>query len=96
MSPLLHSRACTAQEAWFHPYNEAPAAIGPAARAFHAAAVLDRRVFIFGGHVYVKQIHKLHQFNDLWCLNTVRVIWTVSCGLQAVCILPERNQGHRV
>lgn len=57
-----------AQEAWFQP---GPAAVGPAARAFHAGCAIDRKLYIFGGHVYVKQQHKLHQFNDLWALNTV-------------------------
>ena len=56
------------QESWFAPEK---AAVGPAARAFHAATCIGRQMFLFGGHVYVKQQHKLHQFNDLWCLNTV-------------------------
>jgi host cell factor len=45
--------------------------VGPAARAFHAAAAIGRRMYIFGGHVFVKQSHKLHQYCDTWCLDTV-------------------------
>ncbi len=99
------------QEAWFAPDR---AAVGPAARAFHAAAAVGRRMYMFGGHVFVRQQHKvghraqlvvqghadcqctrilmfsglsgfvcteqspvrcpfvqIHQFNDLWCLDTV-------------------------
>ena len=63
----LHVLQCE-QETWFSPER---AAVGPAARAFHAAAVIGRRVYIFGGHVYVRAQQKLHQFSDLWCLNTV-------------------------
>jgi hypothetical protein len=51
------------QEAWFAPEK---AAVGPAARAFHAAAVVGSRMYLFGGHVYVKQQHKLHQVGAGW------------------------------
>eukprot|EP00887_Chlorella_sp_A99_P006672 scaffold3.g6672.t1 len=68
----LHVLQCE-QEAWFSPE---PAAVGPAARAFHAAAVIGRRVYIFGGHVFIKAQHKLHHFHDLWCLNTDSWEWS--------------------
>ena len=45
---------------------------GPHARAFHCAAVVNKNVFLFGGHVWVKEKKGLQKFNDLWCLNTVR------------------------
>ena len=64
----------------------------PTCRAFHAGTVIDRRLYIFGGHVYVKQQHKLHQFNDLWCLNTVRVPLTrfsACLSLHAIHSLPR-------
>lgn len=60
------------QRAWFQPEARA---VGPAARAFHAAAAVGRRVYVFGGHVFVKAQHKLHQFNDLWCLDTDSWEW---------------------
>lgn len=47
-------------------------AVGPAARAFHAACCVGHRVFIFGGHVFLPEQRRLHQFNDLWALDTVR------------------------
>lgn len=34
------------QEAWFAPEK---AAVGPAARAFHAAAVIGSKMYLFGG-----------------------------------------------
>lgn len=34
------------QEAWFAPEK---AAVGPAARAFHAAAAVGRKMYLFGG-----------------------------------------------
>lgn len=44
---------------------------GPHARAFHCAAAVSTKVFLFGGHVWVKEKKGLQKFNDLWCLNTV-------------------------
>lgn len=59
------------QEAWFAPQK---AAVGPAARAFHAAAVVGSRMYLFGGHVYVKQQHKLHQVGPVGsCLHGLPV-----------------------
>lgn len=46
---------------------------GPHARAFHCAAVVSSKVYMFGGHVWVKEKKGLQKFNDLWCLNTVRL-----------------------
>jgi hypothetical protein len=51
-----------------------PSAVGPAARAFHAAAVCGRHLFVFGGHVFLPEAKRLHQFNDLWALDTVRAL----------------------
>ncbi|KAL4458993.1 hypothetical protein ABPG75_013858 [Micractinium tetrahymenae] len=65
------------QEAWFAPDR---AAVGPAARAFHAAAAVGRRMYMFGGHVFVRQQHKIHQFNDLWCLDTDTWEWSRLSG----------------
>ncbi|PRW60075.1 rab9 effector with kelch motifs [Chlorella sorokiniana] len=65
------------QEAWFAPDK---AAVGPAARAFHAATAIGRKMFMFGGHVYLKAQHKLHQFNDMWCLDTDTWEWSRLSG----------------
>ena len=45
---------------------------GPAARAFHCAAAVGARLYLFGGHVFVKEKKGLHKFDDLWTLDTVR------------------------
>lgn len=45
---------------------------GPDARAFHCAATMGARIYLFGGHVYVKEKKGLHKFDDLWTLDTVR------------------------
>lgn len=70
LSSLLWRCLQCDQEAWFTPGQ---AAMGPAARAFHCGAAMGRLLFVFGGHIYVPQHKKLHQFNDMWCLNTVRL-----------------------
>lgn len=44
---------------------------GPHARAFHCATVVNTKIFVFGGHVWVKEKKGLQKFNDLWCLSTV-------------------------
>jgi len=62
----------TATEAWFYPEAPAGPAVRPPARAFHCGAVLGRRAYVFGGHVWVKEKRGLQKFNDLWCLDTVR------------------------
>lgn len=49
--------------------------VGPAARAFHAACVAGHYIFIFAGHVYLPEQKRLHQFNDLWALNTDTWEW---------------------
>ena len=59
-----------ASAAWFHP--EAQTTKTPPARAFHCGATIGRRAYIFGGHVWVKEMRGLKKFNDLWCLDTVR------------------------
>lgn len=50
-------------------------AVGPAARAFHAACVINGSVAIFAGHVYIPEKKLLHQFNDLWLLNSNTWQW---------------------
>ena len=70
----------------------------PDARAFHAAAAVDRRMYVFGGHVLsfdADQNKKRRRFfNDLWCLDTVRrschESHQVSMPCSVVC------HGHRV
>jgi hypothetical protein len=57
---------------WFRP--ESPP-VNPAARAFHAAAAVGARLFVFGGHVFVPQQQRLHQFGDLWALDTETWQW---------------------
>jgi len=61
-----------AQEEWL-PLE--PAMVGPAARAFHGACVVGPKVYIFAGHVYLPDQKRLHQFNDLWCLDTDTWQW---------------------
>ncbi|KDD76383.1 hypothetical protein H632_c247p0, partial [Helicosporidium sp. ATCC 50920] len=58
--------------AWFRP---APSALGPAARAFHCAAAVGRSLYVFGGHVFVRQQSKIHHFGDLWRLDTDSWEW---------------------
>ncbi|DBA80892.1 hypothetical protein WJX77_007438 [Trebouxia sp. C0004] len=62
----------TEGHAWSRP--DIPSA-GPHARAFHCAAVVSTKVFMFGGHVWVKEKKGLQKFNDLWCLNTDNWEW---------------------
>lgn len=52
-----------------------PASIGPAARAFHTACAVGKDVYVFGGHVYVPEARRLHQFNDLWAIDTNTWEW---------------------
>ena len=54
-------------------------ALVPGPRAFHAAAAVGRRVYVFGGHVLTHPPHggdvRLKQrafYADLWCIDTVR------------------------
>ena len=54
---------------------------GPQSRAFHCAAAVSTKVFLFGGHLWVKEKKGLQKFNDLWCLNTV-----CACPGHAICI----------
>ena len=61
-----------AQEQWL---DLEPSAVGPAARAFHAACVIGSKVYIFEGHVYIPEQKRLHQFNDLWALDTETWQW---------------------
>ena len=48
----------------------------PEPRAFHCAAVVERRMYVFGGHVlsFDSEHNKKKRrfYNDLWCLDTVR------------------------
>ncbi|KAL3155648.1 hypothetical protein ABBQ32_012681 [Trebouxia sp. C0010 RCD-2024] len=48
---------------------------GPQSRAFHCAAAVSTKVFLFGGHLWVKEKKGLQKFNDLWCLNTDNWEW---------------------
>lgn len=52
---------------------------GPHSRAFHCAAAVSTKVFLFGGHVWVKEKKGLQKFNDLWCLNTVGACHIAMC-----------------
>ncbi|GLI63873.1 hypothetical protein VaNZ11_006989 [Volvox africanus] len=76
---------------WFAPQVSPANADGlhPEPRAFHCAAAVDRRMYIFGGHVmsYDSVLNKKRRrfFNDLWCLDTVGAsetdndTWTWQC-----------------
>jgi hypothetical protein len=61
-----------AQEEWL---DLPHAAMGPAGRAFHAACVVGTQIYIFAGHVYLPEHKRLHQFNDLWRLDTETWQW---------------------
>ena len=45
----------------------------PPARAFHAGASIGCKLYIFGGHVWVREKKGLLKFGSegLWCLDTV-------------------------
>ena len=58
--------------AWFHP--EVPNSTSPPARAFHCGAAIGKKVYIFGGHVWVKQTRGRQKFDDFWSLDTVRTL----------------------
>ncbi|GIL71341.1 hypothetical protein Vretimale_2762 [Volvox reticuliferus] len=68
---------------WFAPQVSPATAVGPLPepRAFHCAAAVDRRMYVFGGHVmsYDSVLNKKRRrfFNDLWCLDTDT--WTWQC-----------------
>ncbi|KAK9846535.1 hypothetical protein WJX81_006132 [Elliptochloris bilobata] len=66
----------TATEAWFYPEAPAGEDAKPPARAFHCGAVLGRKAYVFGGHVWVKEKRGLHKFNDLWALDTDVWAWS--------------------
>ena len=68
----------------------------PEPRAFHAAAAVGKRVFVFGGHVLAAEAERKRRifYSDLWSLDTVRSptkvpplppLWPPSCcgSLQA-------------
>ena len=59
----------TESNAWSRPGISSS---GPHARAFHCAAAVSTKLFVFGGHVWVKEKKGLQKFNDLWCLNAVK------------------------
>ncbi|KAK9823333.1 hypothetical protein WJX72_001997 [[Myrmecia] bisecta] len=61
-------------DAWFHPELVGK---GPAARSFHCGAAIGSRLYLFGGHVWVKEKKGLQKFNDLWCLDTSTWEWTL-------------------
>ena len=52
----------------------ASAPVAPEPRAFHAAAAVGKRVFVFGGHVLVAEAERKRRifYSDLWSLDTVR------------------------
>jgi hypothetical protein len=64
--------------AWSVP-REALNGAHPPARAFHSSAVHGSRLYIFGGHVWVKEKKALHKFNDVWMLNTVEPSYIKKC-----------------
>lgn len=60
-----------------HWLSPAPASgTGPASRAFHCATAVGRSLFLFGGHVYVKEKRGLQKFNDMWALDTDTWEWS--------------------
>ncbi|GLC56715.1 hypothetical protein PLESTB_001138000 [Pleodorina starrii] len=66
---------------WFAPQVSPATPEGglPEPRAFHCAAAVDRRMYVFGGHVmsYDSVMNKKRRrfFNDLWCLDTDTWSW---------------------
>ena len=67
---------------WSRPHMPAHA---PHARAFHCAAAVSTKVFLFGGHLWVMEKKGLQKFNDLWCLNTVRAYHTHAMCVNICC-----------
>ena len=59
---VLHAES----RAWFRPAQ----AVGPGGRAFHGAAVLGRRMFVFGGRTGRRK-HR-----DVWVLDTDSWQWS--------------------
>ena len=77
------------ENAWSRP--DMPTA-GPHARAFHCAAVISTKVFMFGGHVWVKEKKGLQKFNDLWCLNTVcSIAVALVCMTKSACLFAHSS-----
>ena len=70
-SALLHRDVHVLEMGSGHWLEPAPASgSGPPARAFHCAAVVGGAMYIFGGHVYVREKKGLQKFDDLWRLDT--------------------------
>lgn len=63
------------QGSWITPAGSPREGDRPPARAFHAGAALDERLYIFGGHHFIKEQNRLHTFNDCWCLDTNSWEW---------------------
>lgn len=55
-------------EQWFYPEGVLRQ---PPPRAFHCAAVVDKQIYIFGGHFYALDKKVLKKFNDIWVLDVV-------------------------
>lgn len=77
-----------AEERWFVP--DMKSSVSPVARAFHSAVALGCRMYMFGGHIsmldqagtYEKGAPMKLYFNDVWCLNMVRINGDICCGVQ--------------
>ncbi|GAX84183.1 hypothetical protein CEUSTIGMA_g11606.t1 [Chlamydomonas eustigma] len=63
---------------WFRP-SISVNALYPEARAFHCAASLGNKIYVFGGHVLQHDTANKRRrtfFSDIWCLNTETWQWT--------------------
>jgi len=64
-------------EAWLEP--DIATSSRPDARAFHCAAAVDRKIYIYGGHVLAhdhdQNKKRRHFFGDVWCLDTDTWEW---------------------
>ena len=70
------------QGSWITPGAPGAEAAQPPPRAFHAAAALGERLYVFGGHRFLKDAARLHTYGDLWALDTRTWEWR-RCGEQA-------------
>lgn len=70
------------QGSWITPGAPGAEAAQPPPRAFHAAAALGERLYVFGGHRFLKDAARLHTYGDMWALDTRTWEWR-RCGEQA-------------
>ncbi|XP_008785617.2 tip elongation aberrant protein 1 [Phoenix dactylifera] len=78
----------TSSNTWLQPTVHGK---GPDAREGHSAVLVDKRLFIFGGCGESSDTHKPLYYNDLYILDTEKLVWelAVTCGA-----LPSARDCH--